>query len=229
MTDTWQTLYDHAVQTFGGQTPGRQLEEQMIAAYEQRPQILTAAIQKIGDRYTAGKVHSPWGLIARELDRDHDRTLHLPNPDDHDKDRQIRLAETYIRNAALYLPSETELEDDLFGPHGRLKQWAADTALRDRMLELWRAQQPRVETAERQTLERAERWKATRPKEAMPVQPSNSADPGFVTPAADSAGNERKRVAAEHTPALAAHPTTPEDAGPPDHENDVHDDQIGLL
>jgi hypothetical protein len=50
----------------------------------------------------------------------------------------IRLAESYIRNAGLYLPTEAELLDELFGRHGSLRAFADDGELRARMLECWR-------------------------------------------------------------------------------------------
>jgi hypothetical protein len=43
-------------------------------------------------------------------------------------------------NAGRELPSESELLDELFGRHGRLRAWASDPELRSRMVALWREQ-----------------------------------------------------------------------------------------
>lgn len=67
-------------------------------------------------------------------------------PTDTTRDKQALLAETWIRNAGLYLPTEAELLDALFGPHGRLKAWASDDVLRTRMENLWQHERTRTTT-----------------------------------------------------------------------------------
>lgn len=162
MALTWADLYDQAVAAFAGQTPTRDLENALMQAYEQRPDAVTAILEKAADRYGAGKAHSPWGLVKSELEHDARRANLRPVEHDADRETQTRLAETYIRNAGLYLPTELELTDDLMGDHGRLRAWAKDGTLTGRMTALWQAQQPRREQAERDATSRAERWKAAR-------------------------------------------------------------------
>lgn len=89
------------------------------------------------------------------------RTGRLPGEQaDTSRTTKVRLAETWIRNAGHYEPSEQALLDALFGEHGRLKTWADDQALRDRMVKLWEAEHPRGVAADTAQLERAQRWKA---------------------------------------------------------------------
>lgn len=85
--------------------------------------------------------------------------------------KAVHLAETYIRNASLYNPDEASILDDLFGPFGRLKQWADDETLRDRMADLWQAQQPRAAHAEQDRLARAARHRAMRSIPDLPDKP----------------------------------------------------------
>jgi len=161
---TWDDTYRHAVDRFGGQHPGFETENRIADHYITRPAAVEQAITKIADRYDRGKIHSPWPLVLKEIEHAAERETITPANDD--RERHIRLAETYIRNAAIYCPTETELVDEIFGDHGRLKPWAADDALRDRILELYRTDHPRALTAEADARARAAGIRATR--EAKP-------------------------------------------------------------
>lgn len=157
----WADIYDKAVTSFGGSTPGQQLEADILTHFREHPAATQAAITKIADRFTAGKIHSPWPLVLRELDRDDNRDG-ITARDDHERQTAIRLTEIYITNAGLYLPTEAEVIDDTFGDHGRLKQWADDPDLQERIVQHWRDQQPRAEAAIADSLERAAKFNAGR-------------------------------------------------------------------
>jgi len=43
----WHTTYTRAVQAFDGQTPGQQLEASIIEKFEQHPQAVIDAIEKL--------------------------------------------------------------------------------------------------------------------------------------------------------------------------------------
>jgi hypothetical protein len=70
-----------------------------------------------------------------------------PNTDA-EKAKQVRLAETYVRNAGLYESSADYLLDGLFGERGRLRPWADDQVLRQRIADLWEHEQERVRRSE---------------------------------------------------------------------------------
>lgn len=173
---TWRTLYNQAVHDFNGDTPGEDLEQRLLDHFATAPTAVKQAIDKLTRRYQDGKIRSPWPLILRELERD--QTRDITATDNAEKALQTRLAETYIRNAGLYLPTETELIDDLFGPHGRLRAWTHDTQLQARMTTLWQDQQPRAQQAEHDVTERAEKWKATR---RMLTEPRDEGDSAGAT------------------------------------------------
>jgi hypothetical protein len=163
---SWRELYDDACTRFGGQTPSRSTEAALVEAFESRPATVQRAVAKLGDRYAARKVHTPWPLVLAELDQDAKRADIVADPDaDPGRERQIHLAERYIANAGCFLPTEAELLDELFGYHGRLKAWADDEPLRRRMVDAWQAARPAAERTEREQLERAHRWRHGRPGE----------------------------------------------------------------
>jgi hypothetical protein len=116
----------------------------------------------------AGKLERPAGYFLTGV-----RSGNMPaNLDDAVKRKQIHLAETYIRNAGCFLPTEAEFLDELFGYHGRLKAWAGDELLRRRMVDCWQAARPAAERTEREQLERAHRWRHGRPGERPDEPPS---------------------------------------------------------
>ena len=159
-TLTWHELYHDALIRFHGDTPSPPLEAQLIDIFRERPAEVQAAITKVADRYAAGKVRSPWPVIKRELDRDQAR--HLAVAVSADRQRLIELAEHWLTTAGLYMPSDDELLDEVFGQHGRLKPWASDTELRTRILNLYREHRPRGERAEQDARDRAAAYRQQR-------------------------------------------------------------------
>jgi hypothetical protein len=146
-------LIDQYTETYGT-TPGAALYTELEQLY--------AKAREAADAHTAGRIHSPWGFLQAELRR-HDQARHeRPQDTDRDREQAIRLTETYIRNAALYIPTEDELTDEIFGDRGRLKPWADDHTLRERMLDHWRAQQPRAKQSIDEAEARAAKFKQHR-------------------------------------------------------------------
>jgi len=150
----WRDVYAHAVELYGGQTPGAQLEANLLERFEQHPTDVVAAIDKLGVRFASGRVHSPWPLVLRELDSAPDRGS-ITASDDSDRARAIHLAERYIANAGMFMP-QAELVDELFGVRGKLRHWPE---LEPRMVAAWQARQPAAAQVKREQLERAERWR----------------------------------------------------------------------
>lgn len=165
---TWASVYDNAVERFAGQTPSRQVEADIIEAFERQPAAVRAAIDKLGERFAKAKVHTPWPLVLRELQAGEDRSSIVAS-DESERERAVARAERYIVNAGIFLPDEVELVDALFGPHGPLKLWAGDEALERRLVDLWRAERPRGERVEAEAIERGWRWQEVH--EQKPVEP----------------------------------------------------------
>jgi hypothetical protein len=133
----WQELYDDAVKSFGGQTPARQLEAELVEIFEAEPATVQAAITKITGAYQQGRVRAPWAVVKVELERNAARravTVEVAP----DRARLERLAEIRIRNIGHELPTASELREELFGPRALLEPWAGDEALVERMTALWR-------------------------------------------------------------------------------------------
>lgn len=148
----WQDLYLDAVQRFGGETPSRTTEAAVIEIFEQRPEHVRAAIDKLAARFADGKIRSPWALILDELNDQADRNVVADAKQE--RARAIHLAERWIVNAGLQAPLDEAL-DELFGHRGRLEPWAGDVELRARMVALWEAEQPRMVALE---AEQQARW-----------------------------------------------------------------------
>lgn len=147
----WADIYETGRTAFGGQTPGRNLEQQLVDLFHENPAAIINAITKLEVRYIKGEIHSPWPLVLREATTETEaaqrRHLHVANAGPQ-LEHKARLAETWIRNAGAYAPTEQSLLDALFDEHGPLKAWAHDQHLRDRMLAVYRTERPRFEKTE---------------------------------------------------------------------------------
>jgi len=135
----WQETYDHAVAQFGGQTPGRQLEAELVECFEARPQATQAAIAKVAGQFASGRVFSPWAVLRAELARDKARAEVVGRDNEEDRLRAVRVrqAERFVAAAGYVLADEGELVDYFFSRGGWLEPWAGDELLRARMVELW--------------------------------------------------------------------------------------------
>jgi len=136
---TWHEVYSDAVERFGGQRPGAQLEAELVQAFEQHPAEVQAAIVKLGGRFSAARVRSPWPLVLREVEDAVHRSVVVADTSA-DRERLIHLAELRVRNIGHVLPDEHELREELFGRRALLEPWAGDELLVARMLALWREQ-----------------------------------------------------------------------------------------
>jgi hypothetical protein len=174
---TWPDLYERAVRVFGGQTPGRELEAQVVEAYELRPVSVAAAVDDVAGGFAAGRIRAPWPFLARMVEEK--AHVNVSPSGNAEREKRIEQAEQYMRAAGLYLASEAEVLDDLFGDAGRLRAWQDDAELVKRMLELWRSLQSAAERVEAEALERAEHWKQTRARlqaSNRMVEPNPDAD-----------------------------------------------------
>ena len=134
----WRETYDHAVELFGGQTPGAQLEADIVERFESHPADVVASIEKLGVRFASGRIHSPWPLVLRELDSAPDRGS-ITASDESDRARAIHLAERYIATAGMFLPERSRARR-----RAVRRSWPASAlaGAQARMVAAWQARQP---------------------------------------------------------------------------------------
>ena len=201
----WPDLRAQAIEHFNGQTPGPQLEQDIIDIFEQHPQTVAAAITRIAGRYRTGTITSPWGVLRADLQRA-TTSPDITATDSTDRDKSIAVAEQWIRTAGCHYDRPSEIEHELFGDarihptvdprtgeaivsptDGLLTPWAHDLNLRQRILQLWEHERPRGEQAEADHQARADRWvreQAARTPRPHPQTPSaqEPAPPDKTTP-----------------------------------------------
>jgi hypothetical protein len=154
---TWGDLREQGRLAFGGQTPGRQLEADLVEAFERHPGEVEVAITMLEQKFAAGKIHSPWPIVLREVQGTEAKLSVVADPTP-DRERRARLAETWIRNAGCYEPNEESLLAALFDSGGLLHPWQHQAEMRRRMVEVWLHHHPSAEQADAAMVERAGRW-----------------------------------------------------------------------
>ena len=126
---------------------------QMSEVSSANPELVDAWLHAAG----APKIKSPTGYFLSGL-----RSGVMPVSQDIDARRAaVRLAELWITNAGLYVPTEHEVLSELFERSGsHLHPWYDDEDLRAQMVDVWQHERPRAERAEREQQERADRQRA---------------------------------------------------------------------
>jgi len=110
----WHTTYTNAVETFNGSTPGSQLEQELLEQFMHSPQTIIAAINKAAAAHKTGNIHSPWGIVRKELGRISQQP-HVTVQDTRSTEKTVARAEAWIRHTGLHL-TETEIISHLFAP-----------------------------------------------------------------------------------------------------------------
>lgn len=160
---SWHDTYEHALREFGGQTPRAHDEQTIIDVFATSPLLVRNAVDELGEAFRLGRVKWPWSALASRVQRGPSSDIVVD--DASDRDRRIRNAKAWIHNAGCHIVhehGEKEIIAELFGPGGLLHEWAADEALRDRMLDEWRTERERGQRCEVEALERVEQWKENR-------------------------------------------------------------------
>jgi len=164
MTDyAWSELRDRAVEAFGD-TPTAAIEDRILAVFTRRPATVAVAIDAIADRYRRGLVRSPWPVLATHVEQAEGRELNVT--DSRERDGAIDRAERWIRATGIHFDRAAEIEDELFDASGAvLAPWKDDGKLRARMVELWQSERPRGVQTERESDERAKRYREWRARQ----------------------------------------------------------------
>lgn len=174
---TWSQLRTQAIELFDGQTPGGQLEHDIVQHFQEHPQAVAAAIKRIGERFAVGTVTSPWGMLRADLNR---RMAggEVTATDTTDRERAIVRAEQWVKAAGCHFDRASEVEHELFGDarlhpteyaptgemiisssDGLLSAWGDDLVLRQRMIDVWQSERPRGVRAEADLEARAAKYR----------------------------------------------------------------------
>jgi hypothetical protein len=154
-TFVWGELRAQACDRFGG-TPGAQLEQRILDVFIEHPALVAAAVDSVARGYDAGRVRSPWPMLATQVEREAQRAVHAHDvvaSGSADHEAKLVKAERFIRQVGYICESEDELRAELAE-----RKWPVD----DNLVELWRSVRPIGEQLERDAIERAEHWKRTR-------------------------------------------------------------------
>lgn len=150
----WQTLRNQFMRTIGGDPPGAQLEDGLIQAYATHPEAVERSFEKIALAFKAGKIRSPWGALKTEVAKAVDAARNPTHDKGASRTRAVERAEQRIRNELLHYDRWPEVEDELFGDRGTLRDHTTP-ALRQRMEDLWHELRPLGELTEHQAEQRA--------------------------------------------------------------------------
>ena len=152
----WQTLRNQFMRTIGGDPPGAQLEDELIAAYTDHPDAVTRSFEKITLAYKAGKIRSPWGALKTETAKATEAARNPHHDKGSSKTKAVQRAEQRIRNELLHYDRLEEAIDELFGHRGTLREHD-NPELRERMSDLWADVRPAGQLVEREQIERLAR------------------------------------------------------------------------
>jgi hypothetical protein len=153
----WQTLRNQFMRAIGGDPPGAALEDELIQAYTDHPTVVERSIEKITLAHAAGKIRSPWGALKTEVAKAVDAARNPTHDKGSSRQKAIARAEQRMRNELLHYDRWSEVEDELFGDRGTLREYRS-TDLRKRMETLWTQLRPAGELVEAEAEERARRY-----------------------------------------------------------------------
>lgn len=162
MTDyDWPTIRTQAVERFGGDPPGPQLEQDIIDVFRTHPQTVVRSIDRIAAAWDAGKVRSPWAVLRHEIREAATPAEHVTATDTTGREQAIQRAEQWLHAAGVHLDRISEVEHELFGTATieptvtkdntpiesagtqLLAGYRDDQTLRTRIIQLWQQLRPR--------------------------------------------------------------------------------------
>src|SRR6266536_1553319 len=188
---SWAEVRERAVSAFGGGYPDAELEEELIEVFRGRPAFVVDAVEKVIAGVQAGRVHSPWPLLRKMLERS---LVDVVVSDERERELRTRQAEEWLRTAGMYVDREEEIVESLFGAYGgfggrgqSLRAWAGDEALRTHLLGVWREARLVGEHLEQELRARAGERRETRGRTAKVLAAQRKLGfRGFVGPGEDS-------------------------------------------
>jgi len=162
----WQDVRDRACVLFND-TPRDVQEDAVAEAFMKRPKAVIDKIEEIGQAVKNGRISYGWPLMAKLAKGLGEGLAESPlvASDGAEREKRVRLAKIWMMNAGIHFPTEGEIEDELFGDGGSLRQWRDDRELVQEFLTMFTdVARPIGEQLDREELERAERHKESRRK-----------------------------------------------------------------
>src|SRR5580765_7837101 len=125
-TYDWGELRGVACERFGD-APGATLEQRVVAVFTSHPALVVAAVESVARGFDAGRVHSPWPMLATQVEREAERAKlahDVVASGSADRDAKLAQAERYIRKVGYLHQTEDELRDELAS-----RRWPQDARL----------------------------------------------------------------------------------------------------
>ena len=168
----WPDVREQAVRRFRGDLPRAETEAQIIEAFEARPRSVVNAIDQVASDIDRGSdIRSPWAVLRSKVWGAAGVGKPVTATDEGERERAVMFARRWIITAGLHSDRVDEVLDEVFergvsdcrfGKSVDLRPFRYDQELRDDLAALWREHRPAGQQLERDELERAAAWKATR-------------------------------------------------------------------
>ncbi len=136
---TWAEARSRISVAFDGETLGPKLHQELEDIYAANPSSILNAYEAIA---TDPQVRSKWAVLKHNAIA---KALNTKNPT-LQREKLIRNADQWLRNAGHAYPTWEEVKDELFGDRGTLRTIHTDK-LEQRYHQAWQSLQPQEATA----------------------------------------------------------------------------------
>lgn len=110
---SWADLRETAIEAFNGETPGPQLEQDIIQAFVQDPERVQRTIRRIAAQHARKPLGSPWAVTRADLARTAQADVVASSASSRQK--TLDRATAWIRNAGHHHPTWADAATHLFG------------------------------------------------------------------------------------------------------------------
>lgn len=165
MSLDWPTVRARIIDAFDGELPGATLETTIVDLYQAHPQAVIDAYPGIATQLAAGKLNSGWAVLKKAAV---ERATRQTNPTV-TREKLIRNADQWLRNAGLMYDRWDEVHDELFGDQGRLRTIKTDKLV-ERYHDAWQTVRPDGLATELEHEQRLATWKTQHDQLAKPKQ-----------------------------------------------------------
>lgn len=131
-THSWKTLRTKACQAFQ-ELPGTKLEQDILQHWQHNPGNVERTITYITNTLNRNPgIGSGWAILRTELARQHEPDITTPDP------QAITRTEQWLNTVGKHYRWH-EIEDELYGPRGRLPH--ANQTTKDHLQAIWETHQ----------------------------------------------------------------------------------------
>jgi hypothetical protein len=212
----WAQIREQAIDAFNGETPGAQLEQDILEHFTTDPERVTRAIHRIADQHQRKPVDSCWAVLRADLKRT--AQANVVASDVAGRNRRIENAKRWIDNAGIHYDLQRHVEAELFGDdHGRGTLHDYDTPqLRAELIDYWHAARPRGVQAEHDHLA----WAAKCKQDAKAIaaylkHKAEEAECATNTPTGSKAGHPQDQQTPDSYATTVANTSTSDSPEPP--------------